>query len=76
MVINIRAYSTHGGDRERERERRNSYKILVGTPEGKRLIGRIRLVWRTILERILGKQREKLWIGCIWLRIGTSGMLL
>jgi len=29
-----------------------------------------------ILERILGKQDGKLWTGCIWLRIGTSGGLL
>jgi hypothetical protein len=31
---------------------------------------------RIILQRILGKQGGKLWIGCIWLRTGTSGGLL
>jgi hypothetical protein len=30
---------------------------------------------RIILERILSKQIEKTWTGCIWLRIGSSGML-
>jgi hypothetical protein len=28
---------------------------------------------KIILKRILGKQGGKLWTGCIWLRIGTSG---
>jgi hypothetical protein len=31
---------------------------------------------KTILEWILGKQGRKVWTGCIWLRIGTSGGLL
>jgi hypothetical protein len=28
---------------------------------------------RIISEWTLGKQGEKVWTGCIWLRIGTSG---
>jgi hypothetical protein len=43
---------------------RNAYKILVGKPEGKRL------------ESILGTQGGKVWIGCKWLRRGTSDGLL
>jgi hypothetical protein len=31
---------------------------------------------KIILERILGKWYEKVWVGFIWLRIGTSGGLL
>jgi hypothetical protein len=31
---------------------------------------------RIISELILEKQGGKMWIGCIWLRIGTSGGLL
>jgi hypothetical protein len=31
---------------------------------------------RIILEWILGKYGEKVWDGCIWIRIGTSGELL
>jgi len=40
----------------------NSYKFLVGNPEGK-----------ITLEWILGKQGGKAWIRFIWFRIGTSG---
>jgi hypothetical protein len=29
-----------------------------------------------IPERLLGKYGGKVWTGCIWLRIGTSGGLL
>jgi hypothetical protein len=29
-----------------------------------------------ILKWILGKQGGKVWTGCIWLRVGTSGGLL
>jgi hypothetical protein len=28
---------------------------------------------KMILEVIMGKEFEKLWAGCMWLRIGTSG---
>jgi hypothetical protein len=31
---------------------------------------------RIILEWILGKQGGKVWTGCIWLSIGTSGGIL
>jgi hypothetical protein len=31
---------------------------------------------RIISECIIGKQGGKVWTGCIWLRIGTSGGLL
>jgi hypothetical protein len=31
---------------------------------------------KIVLEWILGKQGEKVWIGCIWLRIGTSSGLM
>jgi len=30
---------------------------------------------KMILKRILGKQSGKVWNGCIWLRIGTTGRL-
>jgi hypothetical protein len=30
---------------------------------------------KIILECILGKQGGRVWTGCIWLRIGTSGRL-
>jgi hypothetical protein len=48
---------------------------MVGTPEGKKLLGRPRSV-RIILKLILDKQGEVACTGFIWLRIGTSGGLL
>jgi hypothetical protein len=32
--------------------------------------------WEIILEYIVGKFGEKVWTGFIWLRMGTSGLLL
>jgi hypothetical protein len=56
----------------------NSYRILVGKPEGKRLLGRRRRRW---VDNIKIDLRERgwdgmVWSGSIWLRIGTSGGLL
>jgi hypothetical protein len=44
-------------------EKRNSYRLLVGKPEGKRPLGR---------ERSDGV----MWTGLVWLRIGTGGELM
>jgi hypothetical protein len=55
-----------------KREKRNAYNIFMGKPEGKRLQGRPRRRW-TILQWILERQDEMVWIGLMWLRIGTSG---
>jgi hypothetical protein len=49
------------------------HKNLVGIPEGKRSLGSPREI---ILEWILEKQGGKVWIGCIWPRIGISGGLM
>jgi hypothetical protein len=46
---------------------KNAYKILVGKLDG------LRHTWKIVLKWILGKQGGKVWTGCIWLRIGTSG---
>jgi hypothetical protein len=51
---------THMGDEK--------YKIFVGKPEDKRR-------WEDISIYILRKESE-VWIGFIWLRIGTSGGIL
>jgi hypothetical protein len=58
-------------------EERNLYKVLVGKPEGKRLLGRQRYRWENGIGMDL---REigwgRVWIGFDWLRVGTGGGLL
>jgi hypothetical protein len=59
-------------------ENRNSYRILMGKPEGKRPLGRPKCRW---VEKIKMDLREMgwngvEWIGLIWLRTGTSGRVL
>jgi hypothetical protein len=64
------ACSTDGG------EKRTAYRILVGKPEGNRPLGRPR---RRLVDNIrmnLERREGMVWIGLIWLRIGTSGGLL
>jgi hypothetical protein len=54
-------------------EKRNAYRILVGKPEGKRPLGRPRRRW---VDNIKMDQDGMVWIGSIWLRIGTDGGLM
>jgi hypothetical protein len=57
-------------------EKRNAYRILVGKPEGKRLLGRPRRRWVDNIKMVL---REIGWDGMdwlIWLRIEASVGLL
>jgi hypothetical protein len=48
---------------------------LVGKPEGKRPLGRRRRRWVDNIKMDL-RVDGLVWIGLIWLRIGTSGELL
>jgi hypothetical protein len=48
---------------------RNSYTIFVGQPEGKRLLGRNGRRWKDNIEIYV---RRRLWIGYVWLSIGTD----
>jgi hypothetical protein len=62
----------------RIRAKRNSCKVFVGEPEGKRPLGGPRRRW---VDHIKLDLREigwdgVVWIGLMWLRIGTSGGLL
>jgi hypothetical protein len=51
-------------------EGRDVYRVLVGKPEGKRLLGRPRLRW----EDNIRMDVQKVGCGCVdWLRIGTGG---
>jgi hypothetical protein len=52
--------------------KRNAYRILVGKPEGKILLGRRRRRWVNNIEIDL----RDIWIGSVWLKTGTSRGLL
>ena len=54
-------------------EKRGVYRVLVGKPEGKRLLGKPRRRWEGILKWILRKWARGPWTGLICLRIGTGG---
>jgi hypothetical protein len=55
---------------------RNVYKLLMGNPEGKRLLERLDVDVKIIFKWILEQEYRKLWTGLTWLRIRTSGGLL
>jgi hypothetical protein len=57
-------------------EKRNTYRLLVGKPEGKRPLGRPRRRWWIILGWIVERWDGVMWTGLVWLRIGTGGELL
>jgi hypothetical protein len=57
-------------------EKRNTYRLLVGKPEGKRPLGRTRCRWVDNIRMYLG---EVGWADVDWVglaRIGTGGELL
>jgi hypothetical protein len=53
---------------------RNSYKILVGKPEEKMPLGRLRHRWEVNIKMDL-KYIVTMWTGFFWLRIGSSDWL-
>jgi hypothetical protein len=53
------------GHVERAGETRNEYKILVGKPEGKRPLGRLRCRWEDIRIEL----REIKWDGVDWMHL-------
>jgi hypothetical protein len=57
-------------------EKRNTYRILVGKPEGKRPPRRPRHRWVDNIKMDLREIGRVVWTELIWLRIGTSGGLL
>jgi hypothetical protein len=55
---------------------RNAYKILIGRSEGKRTLERPDRRWEDNMKVDLMKKVLGVWIGFMWLRIGTGGGLL
>jgi hypothetical protein len=64
------------GHAARMGEKRNTYRLLVGKPEGKRPLGRPRCKWVDNIRMDLGEVGWGVWTGLVWLRIGTDGELL
>jgi hypothetical protein len=56
-------------------EMRNAYTILIGESEGKRPLGRHRHRLEDNIQMDL-KEISWVWIGFIWLRIGTGDRFL
>jgi hypothetical protein len=50
--------------------------ICIGKPEGRRPLGRPRRRWEDNIKMDLREIGLGMWIGFIWLRIGTGGGLL
>jgi len=54
-------------------EGRGLYRVLVGKPGRKRLLGRPSIDGRIILRWILRKWDVGVWTGSSWLKTGTDG---
>jgi hypothetical protein len=54
-------------------KKKNAYRLLVGKPEGKRPLGRLRRRWGDNIRMDLG---DVTWGDVDWLRIRTGGELL
>jgi hypothetical protein len=52
------------------------YEVLMGKPEGKRPLGRLRLGWVGGIRMDLREICFGMWSGFNWLRIETGGGLL
>jgi hypothetical protein len=53
-----------------------AYKILVIKPRRKSSLGRTKRRWKIKLQLVFKAEGVRVWTGCIWLMIGTSGGLL
>jgi hypothetical protein len=60
----------------RTEEKRNVYRLLVGKPEGKRPLGRLRRRWMDNIKMDLLETGLNVVNWIVWLRIGTGGELL
>jgi hypothetical protein len=57
-------------------ENSNTYRILVGKPEGKRPLVGPRCRWEANIKMDLKIYDGMMWIRLAWLRIGTSSRTL
>jgi hypothetical protein len=57
-------------------ERRDSYRVLVGKPEGRRPLWCPRHRWEDNIKMDLREGEWGVLTGSIWLRVGTGGGLL
>jgi hypothetical protein len=57
-------------------EKRNTYRLLVGKPEGRRHLRRPRHRWVDNVRMIFEMWDGVMWTGLVWLRIGTGGEFL
>jgi hypothetical protein len=57
-------------------ERRNVYRVLVGNPDGKRILERPRRRWEDGIKTDLREIGWGVWSGFTWLKRGTVGGLL
>ena len=62
----IGVYSIYGGEE-------SHIRVLVGKPEGERLLGRPRLSWEDNIKIDPRKWYMGVWTGSMWLGIGTGG---
>jgi hypothetical protein len=61
------------GHVERTGSRRCMYRVLVGRPDRKKLLGRPRHRWKDNIKMDLQEVGWEEWLGLLWLRIGTGG---
>ena len=54
-------------------ERSSAYRVLVGKPEGKRPLGRLRHRWEDNIRIGVQEVGGGTWTGFTWPRIGTGG---
>jgi hypothetical protein len=54
-------------------EKRNPYRLLVGKPERRRPLGGPRHRWVDNIKMDVIDIGWVMWIGVVWLRMGTSG---
>ncbi|KAJ4431435.1 hypothetical protein ANN_20032 [Periplaneta americana] len=77
IVRNIKSrFLRWAGHVARMGESRNTYRVLVGMPEGKRHLGRPRRRWEDNIKIDLRRWNMMIENGLILLRIGTSGGLM